>query len=418
MSKIKIGILGASRGMDFSERILKDYEYACLTAVCETYDVLRKKTEEFLNETGIDAKCYNNYDEFLDSGIDAVIIANFANEHAEYAIRALEKGIHVYSEVQPVQTLAEACKLCSAIEKSGCVVYAYGENYCYSDSVMALKTIYEEGLIGEAVCMESTFINDCSPKWHMLTRGIRDHWRNYVPSTFYCTHSIGPLFFATDRRAVRVNGLEIPLMDYMAENGARSGSAGMEVMELDNGGIARSLNGNLKHPYEASFRLIGSKGSLSGDAEHLKSLRYTGGFSFDIQDISLSYKKYKYRPKRVETHVANGDFAAFGYFIGAILGDEDGKKYSIDIYRALDMALPGLLAYRSITDSGNPYTVPDLRDISIREKYCEDYYCTDPRTPKDFLLPTSKSGTPDVAESVYKNVQKRFEDAVLNPGMN
>lgn len=117
MSKIKIGILGASRGMDFSKRILGDYDYACLTAVCETYEILRRKTEEFLAENGIEAKCYENYDEFLDSGIDAVVIANFANEHCEYAIRALERGIHVFSEVQPVQTLAEACALCDAVEK-------------------------------------------------------------------------------------------------------------------------------------------------------------------------------------------------------------------------------------------------------------------------------------------------------------
>ena len=54
MNKIKFGILGASRGMDFSKRILKDYDYACLTAVCETYDVLRNKTEEFLKENGIE----------------------------------------------------------------------------------------------------------------------------------------------------------------------------------------------------------------------------------------------------------------------------------------------------------------------------------------------------------------------------
>lgn len=283
---------------------------------------------------------------------------------------------------------------------------------------MALRSLYEEGLIGEVACMEGTFINDCSPKWHMLTRGMRDHWRNYVPSTFYCTHSIGPMFFATGRRAIRVNGLEIPRMDYMAENGARSGSAGMEIMELDNGGIARSLNGNLRHPYETSFRLIGSKGSLAGDSGYLKLLQYTGGFSYDIQDVSLTYRDYKYRPSGAEGHLANGDFAAFGYFIGAILGDEEGKRYSIDVYSALNMALPGLLAYRSIVDDGKPYEVPDLTDLSVRKKYREDYYCTDPRTPEEFRLPTSKSGTPQVEEKVYETVQKRFANTILRPGMN
>jgi len=417
MDKIKIGILGASRGMDFSKRILGNYEYACLTAVCESYDVLREKTEAFLRENGFDAKCYADYDEFLDSGIEAVIIANFANEHFEYAVKALEKGIHVYSEVQPVQTLAEACALCDAVEKSGCV-YAYGENYCYSDSVMALRQLCEEKVVGEIVCMEGTFINDCSPKWHLLTRGVRDHWRNYVPSTFYCTHSIGPLFFATGRRAVRVNGLEIPRMDYMAEGGARSGSAGMEVMELDNSGIARSLNGNLRHPYEASFRLIGSEGTLEGDCNSLQVVKYTGGFSYDIKNMSLRYKEYKYRPAGEEKLVANGDYAAFGYFIGSILGDEEGEKYSIDIYEALDMALPGLLAYRSIVDGGKPYDVPNLRDKAVRDKYRNDHYCTDPRTKEEFRLPTTKNGNPEVDDNLYEMVQKRFAEENLKPGMN
>ena len=76
--------------------------------------------------------------------------------------------------------------------------------------------------------------------------------------------------------------------------------------------------------------------------------------------------------------VSNSDLTGFGYFIAKILGDPLGAKYSIDIYQALDMALPGLLGYRSILDKGMPYTVPDLRDHTIRDQYRNDHYCTDP----------------------------------------
>ena len=82
------------------------------------------------------------------------------------------------------------------------------------------------------------------------------------------------------------------------------------------------------------------------------------------------------------------------------------------------MALPGLLAYRSIVDKGAPYEVPDLRQIAVREKYRGDHYCTDPRIPEPYRLPTSKSGTPEVDEAIYESVQKKFADAVLKPGMN
>jgi len=416
MEKLKIGILGASRGMDFAQRIVVNYPYAEITAVCEWYPVLCEKTEQMLKDLGHHAHCYTDYDEFLDSGLDAVIIANYANEHCSYAIRALNHGIHVYSEVQPVQTLAEACALCDAVEKSGCV-YAYGENYAYSDSAQTMRRLYEEGVIGEAVSLDGVFINDCSPKWHLLTRGIRDHWRNYVPSTFYCTHSIAPIFYTTGLRAVRVNGLEIPRMAYMAEVGARSGSAGMEVMELSNGGMARSTHGNLRHPYEASFRIVGSDGTLEGDSGALRLLRYKGGFSYEIKTVQTSAPDYLFRPAGERGTVGNGDYAAFGYFIGAIHGDAEGKKYSIDVYSALDMALPGLLAYRSIVDHGMPYAIPDLRDRSIREQYRNDLWCTDPRTPEEYRLPTNKAGTPEVSETVYEAVRTTFSGVDLTPGM-
>ena len=82
------------------------------------------------------------------------------------------------------------------------------------------------------------------------------------------------------------------------------------------------------------------------------------------------------------------------------------------------MAIPGLLAYRSIVDGGKPYEVPDLRDLSVRDKYRNDHYCTDPRTKDEFRLPTTKNGDPDVADAVYEAVQKSFAEEKLKPGMN
>lgn len=416
MNKLRVGILGASRGMDFAMRMLFDYEYAEIAAVCENYPVLLEKCRAFFREKGKQVFCCSDFDEMLNEGIDVVIIANYANEHAPYAIRALERGVHVYSEVQPAQTLAEACQLCDAVEKSG-KVYAYGENYCYFDNTFAMRQHYEAGDIGEAVSLEGTFCNDCSPKWHLLTRGIRDHWRNYVPSTFYCTHSIGPMLFATGRRAIRVNGLEIPRMDYMAENGARSGSAAMEAMELDNGGIAQSLHGNLRHPDLASYRLIGENGSIEATPSGITIHRYTREAHYEHRQECAPYTPFLYRPKKDFGSLSNGDVTSFGYMIAKIMGDPIGETYSIDVYQALDMALPGLLAYRSIVNGGMPYEVPNLRDPAVRNRYRVDHLCTDPRMPENCRLPTNKNGTPEVVESVYDAVRARLAQVDLTPGM-
>ena len=49
MNKLKIGILGGSRGMDFAMRMLLDYEFAEIAAVCETYPVLLEKCRLLLH---------------------------------------------------------------------------------------------------------------------------------------------------------------------------------------------------------------------------------------------------------------------------------------------------------------------------------------------------------------------------------
>lgn len=90
--------------------------------------VLCAPRETIESETNI--RVFSDYDEFLDSGLDAVVVANYANEHAPFATKALKKGLHVYSENQPMQTMQEAVELCEAVEASG-KIYAYGENYCY-----------------------------------------------------------------------------------------------------------------------------------------------------------------------------------------------------------------------------------------------------------------------------------------------
>lgn len=51
--------------------------------------------------------------------MDAVVLANYANEHAPFAIKAMRAGKHVFSEVLPVQTIKEAVELIETIEETG-----------------------------------------------------------------------------------------------------------------------------------------------------------------------------------------------------------------------------------------------------------------------------------------------------------
>lgn len=422
MRKLKFGVLGGTRGMDYATRVLFNHPLAEVAAICENYQPLKEKLEQENKTAFPNLKIFSDYDEFLESGIDAVVLANFANEHAPYAIKALLKGVNVFSESLPTQTMKEAVELVEAVEKSG-KFYAYGENYCYLPHTFEMRKIYDSGVLGEVMHAEGNFINDCSFKWHLLTRGNRAHWRNFVPSTFYCTHSIGPMLFSTGRRAVSVSALETQRMEYMAKVGARSGSAAMEIMQLDNGGMAKSSNGNFRRAYNAEYRLICENGTIETDIYDWKKLRLfkaneeKGGYDLETLDPQDVYKSVlpDVDFKGVDSFKA-ADKCMMNIFINTLLGDEVARKYAIDVYKALDMSMVGLLAYRSILNGGS-VEVPDLRKKEERDKFRFDNKCTDEKIASgEELLPPNRDGFPEVEDSVYEAVSATFKNTTLTSG--
>lgn len=422
MKKLRIGVLGGTRGLDFMNRVLNGHPKAEVTAICENHPGMKAKIESETAGTGM--RVFSEFDEMLSDGLDAVIIANFANAHAPYAIRALKAGVNVFSESIPTQTMGEAVALAEAVEESG-KLYCYGENYCYLPHVFAMRRFLEEGQMGEVMHAEGNFINDCSWKWHLLTRGDRNHWRNHVPSTFYCTHSVGPVLYATGRRAVNVVAMETQRMPYMAQGGARSGSAAMEIMQLDNGGMAKSTNGNYRRQYSADYRFICENGTVESDLYQFGRVRVlhpagNGSYSLKEWDAPYVFDAFPVWSERDPAFLPPfeaADVYLINCFVESILGNPDAQEYMIDVYRALDMSMVGTLGYRSILEGSKPYVIPDMRLKSQRDLWRGDNKSTDGAiSAGDDLLPPNRDGFPDVADEVYEKVAKEFRDTPITSG--
>ena len=107
------------------------------------------------------------------------------------------------------------------------------------------------------------------------------------------------------------------------------------------------------------------------------------------------------------TH-GGSDFYATHLFIEKILGREEGIHYSIDVYRAVDMGICGILAYRSILAGGVPVKVPDLRNPEERDAYRNDIACTDPKVAGDRLLPCLPGGSMEYPDEVYETIRNQW----------
>ena len=106
LKEVRIGVFGLERGRGFVKNLQK-IKGVKLVAVCEKSDASIEKTKEFLPE---DTKIFKNFDEFIDCGLDAVVLANYFHEHAKYAMIALEKKIHVLSETTVKVQIYACCK--------------------------------------------------------------------------------------------------------------------------------------------------------------------------------------------------------------------------------------------------------------------------------------------------------------------
>ena len=410
MDKVKIGVIGGGRGKSMI-RYGREASNAELVAICDFRDDVLERMKKECGEDGI--SYYSDYDEFLKHDMDAVVLANYANQHAPFAIKAMKAGKHVFSEVLPVQTLKEAVELIETVEETG-KIYAYGENYCFMSAPYEMRKLYRQGLIGEFEYGEGEYVHNCEPIWPEITYGEPDHWRNNMYATFYCTHSIGPMIHITGLRPVRVTGFEGPKTERKLRVGSKSGSFGMELIQLENGGIFKSIHGDL-YVDSIWYSIYGSKGNMESAREsaqngafdriYIHADEYSGGYD--------TTKKDTYLPTRAQDEQAKSfghgtsDFYTMYNFVRKIQGDPDADI--IDVYEALDMFLPGLFAYRSVLNGGIPMEIPNLRDKSVRDLYRNDTACTDPSVAGDQLIPVFSKGNPEIPDAIYQEVKRKWE---------
>ena len=392
LRKLRIGVFGGARG-SYMMKVLLHHPDAELVAVCDKYQPLLDKAKAEAEEAGLEIALFNNFEDFIEYDMDAVVLANYATEHATFAIRCLHAGKHVMSEVLPSETMAQAVKLIEAVEETG-LVYTYAENYCYMDHSFEMRRRYEEGAIGEVTYAEGNYIHDCESIWLDITYGETDHWRNRLPPTFYCTHSLGPIMTITGHRPVQVVGFENPPIEAFYRLGHPGGHpSGIEMVTLDNGAIVKSIHGPLKlEPSRIAYQVFGTKGFLGGSAEDMNVHLYQEGDE-PCKGETTVYKPEKFvspelaKNSGLSTH-GGSDFYPTHFFIEKILGRPDGK-WAIDVYQAVDMGICGILAFRSILNGNKPFKVPNLRSKKERDAWRNDNACTNPDVAGDQVLPCS-----------------------------
>lgn len=408
MKKARVGVVGVGRGAMMFQ-YCKVAENAEIVAICDKWEEGLRRAEKKLE--GAQIAYYTDYDEFLGHDMDVVLLANYANEHTPFAIKAMNAGFHVISEVLPAQNMAEAVELIECVEKTG-KIYCYAENYCYMRAPHEMRRRYRAGDIGELEYAEGEYIHNCEPIWIDITYGEPDHWRNLMHTFFYCTHSFGPIVHITGLRPVSVVGFELPYNDRMARMGCRKGGGAIEMITMENGAVVKSAHGDMSKN-SIWYTVYGQKGRMESAREDAE----VGGvdmFYMNRDEVAGVWRNEveAYRPGDEE----GGKSEAFGHggsdyhclyqAIEYVNGNKDADV--IDVYEAVDMWLPGMFAYFSAQDGCVPKAIPNLRNPEEREPYRGDRRCSDPKAAGDQLFTPYTRGEVEIPDEVYAKQREEW----------
>ena len=411
MKKLRMGVFGCGRGCDLAKNFMM---LNCdIAAVC---DFNPDRLNKAVKALGRDVAAYTDFDSFLSHGLDAVILANYFNEHAPYAVKCFENGIHVYSECISNGTMAEGVELVRAFEKSN-ALYMLAENYPQMKFNREMTRICRGGTLGKVVYAEGEY-NHPGDQWDVEFKRqynyFPTHWRNFLPRTYYITHSLGPIMHATGATPKRVTAFApfAPIEDGVP-TASRVGDRAAIVTTLnDDGSVFRVTGCASFGGHHNSYRVCGTEGqieNLRGMGERVM-LRYNDWSKpKNAEEINCYEPGWNDRDEELIKNSGHGgsDYLTARTFVECIKANKQ-PEHPFDVYSATAMASVAILAHRSMLAGGAPVDIPDLRLEADREKYQNDrlspFYAPDGTAPtlpccsvRDFA-PTEKQ------MSLYKEV--------------
>lgn len=366
-SSIRIGIAGAAgRGRSFKNAI-ESVEGLKTTAVCD----LNEEKLEYAGKLFRADEKYQDYCDMLKSAdINAVIIATPMPFHAEQAIQALKRDMHVLSEVPAAVSVPECKKLVEAARASK-GIYMMAENYLYMKQNIIIAELVKKGLFGEPYYAEGEYIHELK-ELNEITPWRRKY-QTGINGITYGTHSLGPVlrWMPGDRvtsvtcagsghhyKDPRGNFYENEDSCVMLCKTSRGGLIKIRVDMLSDRPHA-TTNYSLQGTggcYE-SARAAGQKGKIWLKEKSKDPDVWSDIDPFEEEYLPEEWKKHSEKA-RLAGH-AGGDYFEILDFAGAISGE---KPCSGGIHEAMDMTLPGLMSQESISSEGRWVEVPDSRD--------------------------------------------------------
>ena len=395
---VHVGIIGLGMRGDGAVERLINIPGVEITALC---DIVPERVEEgqaILRAAGLpEAAGYSGsedaWKELCDrEDLDLVYVVTDWKNHANIGIYAMEHGKHVAIEVPAAMTLDEIWALINTSEKTRkhCMQL---ENCVYDFFEMTALNMAQQGLLGEIIHVEGSYIHNLEDYWTEYYNNWRLDYNNEHRGDVYPTHGIGPVTQALNiHRGDRMTTLVA--MDTKSFNGKKIaekvGVANKDI-EFQNGDhtltLIQTAKGKTIHiqhnvmtprPYSRMYALEGTDGFASKYPIEQFCLRPTqveGNTVIDHEDLNShravsrdvhkalveQYKHPIHRELEAKAKEVGGhggmDFIMDWRLIYCL---QNGLPLDMDVYDLAEWCCLAELTRISIENGNAPVAVPDF----------------------------------------------------------
>ena len=348
MKKLKVGFIG----MGFLNHMGSSYAKLFgsnpkteVSAICDLRKDVLEKNGQLLKLD--DKMIFTNYEDLLNTDVDIVVIATPIPLHAEMAVKALEAGKHVLSEVTMANTV-EGCFRIIEAQKKSAKVYMMAENYRYFHFIKQWENMVREGKLGKVYYAEGEYIHSIR---HMVINPDTGevYWRAQRAPLHYCSHNLGPLLSIMDDRIVKATasgkGVNI-----IKDVGIGSIDIQVALFETQKGATIKLLRSSVltREPGLVYYGVYGTKGCLETTRGHEDEigLQYFEGEK-GYED-GMQKAEWKYADPNVPEYVTRvhgtSEYYIVRDFISAV---ENNIQPEINAIRASEFTIPGLIAHEA-----------------------------------------------------------------------
>lgn len=359
MNVYRIGLVGANRGSSLAHPFTV-FPETQIAALC---DLNEARLADAAAHFGVpDRWAFTDYEAFLEAPIDVVVIGTPIQLHAGQAVKAMESGKHVLSEVTAAWTIPECEQIVETVKRTR-QVYMLAENNCYLHYVRQWKEWIEAGRLGHIFYAEAEYIHDIR---HLLWDEASGEafWRLERPPIYYCSHSLGPLLMLMDDRIVKATGAHSGY-GIVPEKGPACLNMEVGLFQTQKGAVIKVLRSQvaLREPPMHYYSLYGTRGTVeSGRGRERAGKLYVEGETSPnpryggYQVIDCPQADPAAPPEAFGGGHGTIEYYLVRDFIAALASGS--VRPPIDVIKAMDMTVPGICAHEAAMSGGKWMDVP------------------------------------------------------------